>query len=148
MAFWPFRRVATAEPLDDDTLSSMLAQLQFRMQMVEKQQRDATEACEHVKRLEPRILTCERITKSLESQREDDMARIAQSIDIVRGLATGSRGGRPPRVDPQIADVGQKVVAAMQDPEALARLIAELSALQHSLGGTQPVPFPSRGSPV
>lgn len=146
---WPFSR---PETLSDQVLSALedlalrLNQLTMRVDLAEKRIAEAADAAQTITRAEGRILTLERVTKQLGMQRDEDVARLSASIDVVRGLATGGRGGRPPRVDPQVTQLGERVLAAMQSPQALQAFIAELQQLG---GGGGPVPVPLRtNSPV
>lgn len=135
---WPFR--ASSSPFDDviqETVLPEVALLKHQMAEVQKLLSDVPECVRIVDRLEKACLSLDRQLKQLVGVRDDDMARVNAAIEQIRGIASGPKGGRPPRIPYEVQELGQKLVSAMQNPEDLARLIGELQQLQAQAGAQQ-----------
>lgn len=118
----------------EQTLLPEVALLKHQMAEVQKLLSDVPECVRIVDRLEKACLSLDRQVKQLAGVRDDDMARVNAAIEQIRGIASGPKGGRPPRVPYEVQELGAKLVAAMQDPNELAKLIAELQQLQAQNG--------------
>lgn len=105
------------------------------------------------KAIEKRITTLEHGLRQANLSLNDDVARLTAALEVVRGQATGSRGGRPRNealeADRQALEVGRNVIQRAATPEGRAQLILELQAAG---GATQtdalgnPIRPPVRGN--
>lgn len=103
------------------------------------------------KAMEKRIVALEHGLRQANLSLQDDVARLTGALEVVRGQATGGRGGRPRNetleAERQALAVGQRVLQLASTPEGRAQLTLELQGQS----GFDPVGNPIRarnGSPV
>lgn len=109
------------------------------------------------KAIEKRIVSLEHGLRQANLALNDDVARLTASLEVVRGQATGGRGGRPRNetleAERQALELGRRVQQAALTPEGRAQLILELQAAGAQAGGFDALGNPIRasgrnGSPV
>lgn len=80
--------------------------------------------------IEKRIASLEHGLRQANLALNDDVARLTAALEVVRGQATGGRGGRPRNealeADRQALEVGRNVLQRAATPEGRAQLILEL----------------------
>jgi len=84
------------------------------------------------KAVEKRIGALEHGLRQANLALNDDVARLTSTIEQVRGLATGARGGRPRNetleADRQALEMGRRVLQLASTPEGRAQMILELQS--------------------
>lgn len=140
---WPFRRREEPDPLLEGVKKGVIATLAAHGAAIEQMNRALNELradIAHAVAIDKRVQTVEHLAKSLDRHLDGEISRIDASLVQVRGLATG-HGRRTPRgQQAEAAQVGEKLIAAIADPEARHALIAELQQLDANGAAEPPNP--------
>jgi len=155
---WPFRAKERLPWIEEalQRTHTVALELERRIQTIEHAMGLLSENVMTAKTAEKRIVNLEQACRALSNGLQDDVARLTASLDVVRGLATGGRGGRPRNEEREAERValqmGQYVIQAMSSPEGRAKLIQELSSAGSDTiapnGQVKWTPQHGNGSPV
>jgi len=145
---WPFRR-PEPPPWADETLQrvhALILELERRLQSLEHGVGLLGEGVLAAKTVERRLGAVETAHRQLAGALEQDVSRLTGAIEVVRGYATGARGGRPRNEEReserQALAVGQRMIQALATPEGRLALIQELQSAGGGFGpngGVSPV---------
>jgi len=130
-----FRRKAPPDRLDEDELVQSLG-LQLIGEIGQLRQQVATLEHEHrlssgervdALKLSKHVTGLESLLKTLIAQRDEDVARYTASLESVRGQITGGRA--IPKAQREAAQIGERLLQAMQNPQLLQQIIQELQGM-------------------
>jgi len=108
--------------------------LTFELGEVVKQMTAVIEVAQVAKRLETRVLTLERSLKNAEGIHSDFEARVMSTLESLRQSIYGARGGRPRNEDREAAELGRRVLEAMQNPAQLQQFVMDLQRMASQNG--------------
>lgn len=128
MALWGFLRRSPSPELAS-AIQQRVERLTFELAEVVKVSQSVVEAANIARRLETRVLSCERQIKNLEGILSDFENRVTGTVESLRSSINGARGGRPRNSDREAQELGFRLMQAMQDPQARQQLINELQTL-------------------
>jgi len=130
---WPFRRDETRQPWIEEALQRIhvtVLEVQRRQEALEIHVGSMTEGAYVAKQMSSRTQALETRARQLETAMADELAALRSALEVVRGLATGARGGRPRNeereADRQALELGRRVIQATATPEGRAQLALEL----------------------
>lgn len=152
---WPFRP-RERQPWIEQALQRshlVVLELERRIGSLESIITHLGEGVATAKAIERRTGTLELNLRQLASSQVDDVARLTAALEVVRGQATGGRGGRPRNeerdAERQALEVGRRFIQMASTPEGRAQLALELNAAGSVNALGEPIRAPDRnGSPV
>lgn len=145
---WPFR---TRErlPWIDEALQRahvVVLELERRLGSLEAALQQLGEGIGTARAMDRRVGALEHAVRQTNASLKDDVDRITAALDVVRGMATGARGGRPRNEtleqERQLLEFARRLQGAMATPEGRAQLILELQGTSGSL------PVDALGNPI
>lgn len=140
---WPFRpKDALRTPWIEEQFQRVAVfanDLHRRITTLEQSLTSLADGILTAKAVEKRIVALEHGLRQANLSLNDDVARLTGALEVVRGQATGSRGGRPRNetleADRQALEIGRTVIAQAATPEGRAQLILQL---QNAPGAVAP----------
>lgn len=130
---WRFVRKPAAPPWYEEELQRVhVVQMQTlqRQQGLEQLVSGLVDSVQTAKNMEKRMAQTETAIRSLATEMAGTTERFTATIDQVRGLATGARGGRPRNEDReaerQALELGQQIIRLMSTPEGRAQLVLDI----------------------
>lgn len=151
---WPFR---TRErlPWIDEALQRahvVVLELERRLGSLEASLTQLGDGISTARSMERRVGALEHAIRQTNAALKDDVDRLTAALDVVRGMATGARGGRPRNeqleADRQALEYGRRLQQAMSTPEGRAQLILELSGSGQMDAVGNPIRPRDNGRPV
>src|SRR5262245_50948928 len=156
---WPFSRKTPAPPWYEEELQRVHVQVNAttqRQNALEHAVSTWAEGIATAKTIEKRVGAVESALRQFSNEVAGNFERYHATVEQIRGLATGGRGGRPRNedreADRQALDLGRQVLQRVQTPEGRAQLILELQNADSSTvapnGQVKWTPPSGNGSPV
>lgn len=131
---WPFRPKERVPWIEEafQRANVFALDLHRRLTTIEQTLLTLAEGIATARAMDRRVQTLEHGLRQTNASLQADVERLTSTIDVVRGLATGSRGGRPRNeaveADRQALELGRSVIQRASTPEGRAQLILELQA--------------------
>lgn len=156
---WPFSSVRRPEIVQEEPAPwiqealqrthAVVLEIERRQSSLEHGVSLQSEGVASAKQMELRVGKLEIAVRQLAAGLAEDISRLTSAVEVVRGYATGGRGGRPRNEEReqerQAQILGQRVIEAMSTPQGRLAFIQEL---QGTLNGQVGPVGNGTGSPV
>jgi len=139
MALFGLLKRSAAEP----SIYEQVARLEQQLRAVQIQIQGAHDSAKYVREASQRLQELDRRLAGVMAQMQDDAARVSSLASQVQGL----KGGRPRNGQQAAAEVGNRVIEAMQNPALLQQLITELQGHAQTAAPPSPISMLPRYDP-